>query len=151
MTFVSQVLKQKGTDVWSVSPGVSVYQALKLMSEKNIGALVVTSGDAIVGIVSERDYARKVILAGKSSRDTTVGEIMSTTITTVRPDQTIEECMGLMTDKHVRHLPVVSDGKLAGLLSIGDAVKAIIAQHEQTIEHLEHYISGKPSPSADKS
>jgi CBS domain-containing protein len=144
MPLVSEILKVKGSDVYSVSPGASVYNALRLMSEKNIGALIVLSGDEIVGILSERDYARKVVLAGKTSRDTTVGEIMSTTVTCVSPDQTIEDCMNLMTIRHIRHLPVVRDGGLLGLLSIGDVVKAIIADHEHTIEQLEHYITGRP-------
>jgi CBS domain-containing protein len=144
MPLVSEILKVKGTDVYTVSPGASVYNALRLMSEKNIGALVVLSGDEIVGILSERDYARKVVLAGKTSRDTTVSEIMSTTVTCVSSGQTIEDCMNLMTIQHIRHLPVVREGRLLGILSIGDVVKAIIADHEHTIEQLEHYITGRP-------
>jgi CBS domain-containing protein len=152
MTFVSHILQVKGPDIWSVSPGVSVYNALRLMSEKNVGALLVLTNGELVGILSERDYARKVVLAGKTSRDTTVGEIMSTNVLCVGPEQTIEECMGLMTVKHIRHLPVIKDNALLGVLSIGDVVKAIIADHEQTIEQLEHYITGRPySPDKKKS
>ena len=144
MTFVSQILQSKGNDVWSVTPEASVYNALRIMSDKNVGALVVLSHGEIVGILSERDYARKVVLAGKTSRDTIVSEIMSSNVLCVGPDQTIDECMGLMTVKHIRHLPVVKEGKLLGVLSIGDVVKTIIADHEHTIEQLEHYIAGRP-------
>ncbi len=150
MQLVSQVLNAKGSEVYSVTPGTSVFHALKIMSEKNIGALIVMSGSEIVGILSERDYARKVVLAGKTSRETTVSEIMSTSVTCVGPGQTLEDCMNLMTIRHIRHLPVLENGRLAGLLSIGDVVKAIIADHEHTIEQLEHYITGRPYSAANR-
>lgn len=142
MTIVAQVLKEKGSTVWSVPPNATVYQALELMAEKGIGAVLVLDGEKIVGILSERDYARKVILKGKSSRDTRVSEIMTPAVYYVQPHQTIEECMALMTAKHIRHLPVVDQGKLVGIISIGDVVKAMIADKEFMIQTLEKYITG---------
>jgi CBS domain-containing protein len=142
MTTVAQILEGKGREVWSVSPATLVYNALRLMAEKNVGALVVLEGDELRGVFSERDYARKVILEGKSSREIPVKEIMSTEVFTALPQQSVEECMAQMTDKHVRHLPVVEDGRVIGIISIGDAVKAIIAEREFTIKHLESYITG---------
>ncbi len=142
MTTVAQILQGKGNDVWSVSPATVVYNALKAMAEKNIGALLVLEGDELKGIFSERDYARKVILEGKSSREIPVKEIMSPEVFTVGPKQSVEECMALMTDKRVRHLPVVEGGRVIGVISIGDAVKAIISEREFTIKQLENYITG---------
>ncbi len=142
MTYVSHLLKTKGRDVWSVTPDTPVYDALKLMADKNVGALLVLEGSRLVGIFSERDYARKVILKGKSSKDMPVSAIMSQKVYYVRPDQSIEECMALMTDKHIRHLPVMEGGELVGVISIGDVVKAIISEHKFVIKQLENYIAG---------
>ncbi len=142
MTTVRQILGSKGRDVWSVSPDATVYDAIKLMAEKNAGALVVLEGDLLRGIISERDYARKVILKGKSSKEIPVKEIMSVDVVTIRPEQSIEECMSLMTHKRIRHLPVLEENKLVGVISIGDVVKAIISEQEFTIKQLENYITG---------
>ena len=144
MKFVDQLLHGKGRDVWSVTPSDTVFDALRLMANKRIGALVVLDDDHLAGLFSERDYARKVVLEGKSSKDTPVGEIMSSRVVSVGPDQTIQDCMHLMTEKRIRHLPVVEKDELVGLISIGDVVKAVIADQEEVIEHLEHYISGSP-------
>lgn len=145
MKSVKQLLDTKGHDVWSVAPDTPVYEALELMAERNCGAVLVLAGDKLRGIMSERDYARKVILKGKASKDTPVKEIMSTDVVYVRPDQTIEECMALMTDKRIRHLPVMEDQKLVGLISIGDVVKAVISEQEFIIHQLENYITGSAS------
>jgi CBS domain-containing protein len=142
MTTVSQLLRNKGGAVWSVSPETSVYHALELMADKNIGAVLVLDGAKLAGIFSERDYARKIILHGKASKDTPVKDIMTSKVVTVRPDQTIETCMALMTDKHFRHLPVVDGDQVVGVISIGDVVKAVIAEQEFRIEQLESYITG---------
>lgn len=142
MKTVKQLLEAKGRDVWTIGPDQSVFEALKLMAEKEVGALVVVNSGKVAGIMSERDYARKVILKGASSRETPVREIMSTKVVYVRPDQRAEECLALMTDKRCRHLPVLDGGKLVGLISIGDAVKAIIAEKEFMIGQLENYIMG---------
>ena len=128
MKLVCQILDVKGRDIWSVTPDSSVYDALELMARKNIGAVLVMEGDKLVGIMSERDYARKVILQGKFSKDTSVGDIMSTRILYVRSDQSIEDCMALMVDKRIRHLPVMKDEKLDGVISVGDVVNAIIKE-----------------------
>jgi CBS domain-containing protein len=141
MKTVRELLKQKGGTVWSVAPDSTVYAALQLMADKNIGALLVIEAGRPVGIFSERDYARQVILKGKSSKDTPVREIMTSRVVFVRPDQNIEECMALMTDKRFRHLPVLEAGQLAGLLSIGDVVKAVISEKDFLIEQLANYIS----------
>jgi CBS domain-containing protein len=141
MTIVAQVLQAKGYDIWSVTPDTSVYDAIKMMADKEVGALLVLEGEKLVGIVSERDYARKVILKGKSSKDTPVREIMTSKVYYVRPEQTIEECMALMTAKRIRHLPVLDGDQLVGILSIGDVVKAVIADQEFLIQQLEHYIT----------
>ena len=141
MKTVRDLLKQKGRDVWSVAPDSTVYEALQLMADKNIGALLVIEAGRPVGIFSERDYARQVILKGKTSRDTPVRDIMTSKVVFVRPEQNIEECMALMTDKRFRHLPVLEEGKLAGLLSIGDVVKAVISERDFLIEQLANYIS----------
>ncbi len=142
MATAAQILEGKGHEVWSVPPDAFVYDALKLMAEKNVGALLVLEGDELKGIFSERDYARKVILAGKSSREITVKEIMSPEVFTIRPQQSVDECMALMTAKRIRHLPVVEGEQILGVISIGDAVKAIISEREFTIEQLESYIRG---------
>jgi CBS domain-containing protein len=142
MKTVKDILRTKGHDVWSIIPDVTVYEALKFMGDKNVGALVVLDGETVVGIISERDYARKVILHGRSSKELPVREIMTTKVYYVRPEQNIQECMALMTEKHVRHLPAMENDRLIGVISIGDVVKAIIAEHESTIKHLEDYITG---------
>ena len=142
MTLVKQLLRSKGSEVVTVTPDTSVYDALQTMAEKNIGALVVVEGDEVVGIISERDYASKVILQGKTSIEVPVQEIMTERAYLVYPENTIEQCMALMTDKRVRHLPVLENDKLAGIVSIGDAVKVIISNQEFIIEQLENYIVG---------
>lgn len=143
MDQVWQVLEHKGHEVWSVSPDETVFQALKLLAEKDIGALVVLEGGEVTGIFSERDYARKVILQGKSSADTRVREVMSSRVLYVRPEQSVDECMALMTENHVRHLPVIQGKQLVGVISIGDLVKSVISHHEFIIEQLENYITGR--------
>ena len=143
MKLVKHLLDAKGRNVVSVSPDASVFDAIKLMADKAIGSLVVLeSGKALAGIVTERDYARKVIIKGRSSRETRVADIMSTSVLTASCDDTVNECMELMTDKKIRHLPVVEDGAVIAMVSIGDLVQAIIADQREEIEQLEHYISG---------
>ena len=142
MRTVNQLLQAKGSGAWSVSPNTSVYDALVLMADKNVGAVLVMDGNILAGIFSERDYARKVVLHGKSSRDMPVREIMTARVVCVRPDQTIEECMALMTDKHIRHLPVIEGDRVVGVVSIGDVVKAVISEQSFIIEQLENYITG---------
>ncbi len=141
MKTVEQILDGKGSDVWSITPDASVLEAIKLMAEKEVGALLVMTGEKPVGIVSERDYARKVILKGRS-QETSIQDIMTTHVVYVSPDQSIEECMALMTAKHIRHLPVMDGEQLRGMLSIGDLVKAVIAEQKLVIKELERYISG---------
>lgn len=141
MKTVRDLLKAKGHEIWSVTPGTTVYDTLRLMADKNIGAVLVLEGGQPVGIFTERDYARQVILKGKASKDTPVHEVMTTRVVFVRPEQSIEECMALMTDKRCRHLPVLDEGRLAGVLSIGDVVKAVISEKQFIIEQLENYIS----------
>jgi len=142
MTTVERVLGKKGREIWTIGPDESVYDAIVLMAEREVGALpVVTAGD-LAGIISERDYARKVILKGRSSKATPVRDIMTSHVVTVSPEQTIDNCMSLMTEHHIRHLPVVEDGGLVGMLSIGDVVKSIISQREDEIQDLERYITG---------
>ena len=143
MITVRHILEAKGGHIWSVSPDTTVYDALKLMAEKNLGVVLVQKGDKLMGIFSERDYARKIILKGKSSRETAVEEIMTPDVVTVEPKNSIEECMGLMTNKRIRHLPVIESEKIVGVVSIGDIVKAIISEQEYTIKQLENYITGK--------
>jgi CBS domain-containing protein len=143
MITVKQILDEKGYKVWTISPQAKVLDALKLMAEKGVGALIVFENDDVVGIISERDYARKIVLLGRHSQDTPVRDIMSTHVYGVHFDTTAEECMALMTDKHIRHLPVCKDEKVAGIISIGDVVKAIISQQKVTIANLENYIMGK--------
>ena len=142
MTTVRTILQVKKNELWSISPDAVVLEALKIMAEKNIGALLVMQKENLAGIFTERDYARKIILKGESSRTTPVKDVMTSAVLTVNPDQSIDECMALMTDKHIRHLPVVENGKLTGLISIGDVVKAIISEHKYTIQQLENYITG---------
>lgn len=138
---VSDILKGKTSHIYSVTGQASVYEAIKLMGEKNIGALLVMEGEKLTGILSERDYARKVVLKGKSSRDTAVKEIMTENVLTVTTTDTIENCMAIMTDKHIRHLPVVENDKVLGMVSIGDVVNGIIESQKETIAHLQSYIS----------
>ena len=141
---LSEVLKDKGSQVWSVPPDTTVYNALVLMADKNIGALCVTDGDRLIGIISERDYTRKIVLRGRSSRTTTVQEIISGHVISVTPESTVEECLHLMTDNRVRHLPVMTDGRLTGIVSIGDLVNSVISTQQNTIEQLQTYITGVP-------
>jgi CBS domain-containing protein len=140
MKTVKQLLQVKGGTVHAVAPESSVLDAIKLMAEKGVGALVVLDNGRLAGVVSERDYARKVILHGRSSQATAVRDIMTEKVCTVRSEQTIEDCMALMTEKRIRHLPVVDGGRLAGVVSIGDLVKEVIADREETIKQLESYI-----------
>ena len=144
MKSVAHILKSKlDTTVYTIGPTASVFDALKVMAEKSIGALVVTEGEQVVGIITERDYARKVILMARSSKETSVRDIMTSSVMYVRPDQTSEECMVLMTENRLRHLPVMDSGRLVGLISIGDLVKDIISEQKFIIDQLEHYISGE--------
>jgi len=142
MKKVSQILAAKDRDIWSIAPDATVYDAIHLLAEKEIGALLVIDNGKLVGVVSERDYARQIILKGKSSRETQVRDIMTTDVVTTAPDQETAECMALMTDKRIRHLPVLENGKLVGMLSIGDLIRSIIAEQQTTINDLAKYISG---------
>jgi len=141
MKTVSDLVGGKGKLIWTVEPDTLVLDALRLMADKEIGAVLVLRGEQLVGIFSERDYARQVVLKGKASKDTPVRDVMTTRIVYVRPEQTLEDCMALMTDKRVRHLPVFDSGKLIAVLSIGDVVKAVISEKEFIIAQLENYIS----------
>ena len=144
MKTVAQLLRTKGHEVLSVAPETAVFEALRLMAEKNVGAVLVLDGETLVGVFSERDYARKVILKGKSSKETLVSEIMSSHVLYVRPEQTTEDCMALMTGKRVRHLPVLEEERrVVGVISIGDVVKDIISEQEFMIEQLQNYIAGR--------
>ena len=140
MKTVQQLLESKRYSVVSVAPSSTVLEALKVMAEKEIGAVIVIDGEHLVGIFSERDYARKVVLQGKSSKDTPVREIMTDKVVCVRPEQTIDDCMGLMTDKRIRHLPVLEHKKVIGVISIGDVVKEMLSEKEFVIKQLESYI-----------
>jgi CBS domain-containing protein len=140
MISVRQLLDRKGRAVFSVAPGAAVLEAIRMMAERHVGALLVMQGETLSGIVSERDYARKVILMGRSSADTPVRDIMSAPVITVQPETPVEECMQLMTERRVRHLPVIDGGRVVGMVSIGDLVKAVIAEQRQQIEQLESYI-----------
>ena len=140
MKTLKQLLEAKSGNVYSITPDARVFDALKLMADKSVGALIVLEGGRIAGVISERDYARKVILHGKSSHDLQVRDIMTSKVISVHPGQTVEECMALMTEKRVRHLPVTEGERLIGVLSIGDLVKEVIAEQRQTIEQLESYI-----------
>lgn len=142
MKTVKQLLDDKGRDVWTIDPNLSVYDAVKLMADKGIGALVVAKDAKPIGMITERDYARKVILKGKTSQEALVSEIMTTPVLCARLSQSVEECMAIMTEKRVRHLPVIENDKLIGIVSIGDLVKAIIAEQQFIIQQLEHYITG---------
>ena len=142
MKIVQQLLEAKGSDVWSVAPDETVYEAVRRMAEKEVGALLVMEGERLVGILSERDYARQVILKGRASRDTPVRDIMTRDVVTGRRDHRIDVCMARMTECRIRHLPIVEDSQVLGMISIGDLVKAIIAEQQATIEQLEQYITG---------
>jgi len=143
MKSVAQLLRVKGTAIYWIRPDASVYECLALLAEKNAGSLLVMEGNRLVGIFTERDYARKVVLHGRSSKDLKVREIMSAEVLWVGPESTNEECMALMTEKRIRHLPVMESGKVIGLISIGDLVKDIIAEQRFVIDQLEHYIMGR--------
>jgi CBS domain-containing protein len=140
---IASILKNKGCNLWSVDPEATIYDAIALMAEKSIGALVVISEGKLAGIVSERDYARKVILQGRSSKDTRVREIMTSSVITVTPENTVDECMRIITNRRVRHLPVLAGDEVMGVVSIGDLVRAIIAEQAATIDHLHSYIAGR--------
>jgi CBS domain-containing protein len=139
---VSGILAQKGSTIWSIAPTAMVFDAIALMADKNIGALPVIDNDQLVGIISERDYSRKVILKGKSSKETCVEEIMTRELVTANPGDSVMECMRVMTEKRVRHLPVMEGAKMIGVLSIGDVVKWLISAQAATIDNLEQYITG---------
>ena len=145
MISVRKLLGDKGTEVWGVSPEDTVFKTLEMMEEKGVGALAVKLDGKLVGIISERDYARKIVLKGKSSKDTKVKDIMTRQVFHTFPDQIVEECLVLMNDKRIRHLPVLEDDNLIGMISIGDVVKQIIADQQYTIKHLENYISWEES------
>ena len=140
MHTVKELLREKGHQVWTIAPKATVYEALELMAGKNIGALVVVESGNVVGMFTERDYARKVILKGRSSNDTAVREIMSSPVLTVRADQTVHDCMRIMSEHRIRHLPVVDDQGVIGVLSIGDLVRAVVEEQQRTIADLEQYI-----------
>jgi CBS domain-containing protein len=142
MVRVRYLLALKSKDVWTIGPEEPVLEAIQMMADKHIGALPVVRGDELIGIVSERDYARKVILLGRSSSDTPVWQIMSSPVETVAPDEAVHRCMEIMTERRIRHLPVVERGVLVGMISIGDLVKAVIEEQQQTITQLERYIAG---------
>jgi CBS domain-containing protein len=144
MEFVRQILESKGNQVYMIPPHATVYEALKVMADKGIGALLVADDENIYGIMSERDYARKVALMGKSSKEAPVSEIMSSKVIYVNPNQSVDECMALMIEKRIRHLPVLKEGKLVGIISIGDVVRAVIGEKEFVIDQLIHYITGTP-------
>ncbi len=144
-TTVGEILSSKGSHCYSVSPQTSVFEAIQMMADKNVGALLVTENNKLIGIISERDYTRKVILKGKASKDTAVREILSGHVFSVTPAQTVEECMRIMTDQRIRHLPVLDGDKIAGVVSIGDLVNAIISTQTSTINQLQTYISGVPA------
>jgi CBS domain-containing protein len=140
---IGAILNQKpGGEIFSVSPAATVYEAIEILANKNVGALLVMEGSRLVGLVSERDYTRKVVLRGKQSRQTKVSEIMSTNVTVIHPNDGVETCLRLMTDKRIRHLPVIDGEKVIGIISIGDLVKWVIASQSAAIEHLENYIHG---------
>ncbi len=139
---IGALLEKKGARVWSLAPTATIYDALTMMAEKGVGALPIVEEGKLLGILSERDYARKVLLQGRSSRDTAVTEIMSSPVVSVSPSQTVEECMHIVTDKRIRHLPVMEGGRIVGIVSIGDLVNWVITAQRETIHHLEAYIAG---------
>lgn len=143
MTTIRDILKDKGYDIWSISPDSSIGHALQLLAEKNIGALIVEDAGELIGIISERDYVRHVAAQGATSLEALVREIMTQEVVTIRPDEDIEQAMNLMTDRHFRHLPVVEEDDLIGVISIGDVVKNVIAEQEALIDDLEDYITGR--------
>jgi signal-transduction protein with cAMP-binding, CBS, and nucleotidyltransferase domain len=142
MKLVKHLLESKGRHIISVAPGTSVFDAIKVMADETIGSLIVMEDERLLGIVTERDYARKVILKGRSSENTPVSEIMTQDVMTTSSAKTVNDCMELMTERRIRHLPVVEDGRVIGMISIGDLVQAIISDQQEEIEQLEHYISG---------
>jgi CBS domain-containing protein len=143
---IREILNHKGSNVWTISPDATVFDAIKLMADKNVGALLVTQNDKLVGIISERDYTRKVMLKGRSSKDTPVRDVLSGHVIHVTPDHSVDECMRLMTEHRVRHLPVLEGDRIAGVVSIGDLVNWIISAQSSTIHQLETYITGYPTP-----
>ena len=142
MTTIAQLLNAKGDQIWSVEPKATIFEALEIMSEKEIGALLVMEDGKLTGIFSERDYARKVILKGKSSKETPVGELMTKKVFYIDSQNTINDCMAMMTAKRIRHVPVIEDNQVVGIVTIGDVVNQIISEQEVTINHLENYITG---------
>ncbi len=142
MHTIGQLLEGKGKDIWSIAPHATVFEALQIMAEKNVGALLVIDNGKVVGIFSERDYARKVILKGKSSKDISVGDLMTKEVFYIKSQNTLEECMALMAAKHIRHMPVFENNQLIGVVTLGDVVKQIISDHEFTIRELGKYITG---------
>ena len=143
MTTVQRLLQHKGHTVWSIPPDASVFEAVQLMADKRVGALMVVDRNELVGLISERDYAREIVLKDRASRDTPVSAIMTQRVLYVRPQQTLEECMALMTEKHLRHLPVLDNGRLIGVVSMRDVVKDLIAEKEFLIEQMENYIADR--------
>ena len=143
MTTVQRLLQNKGHTVWSITPDASVFEAVQLMADKRVGALMVVDRNELVGVISERDYAREIVLKDRVSRDTPVSAIMTQRVLYVRPQQTLEECMALMTEKNLRHLPVLDDGRLVGVISMRDVVKDLIAEKEFLIEQMENYITDR--------
>ncbi len=142
MQIIDQLLVDKGKDIWSIAPHAAAYEALQIMAKKDVGALLVIDKGQLVGIFSERDYARKVILKGKSSKETSVGELMTREVFYINPQDTLQECMALMTAKHIRHMPVLENDQLVGVVTLGDVVKQIISNQKFVIHELEKYISG---------
>ncbi len=140
---IGTILHHKGTDVWTIAPGATVFEAIQLLAQKNIGALPVVEGDRLIGMFSERDYTRKIALEGKNSHKTLVREIISTDVISATPHNTIDDCMRLMTEKRIRHLPVLEGGKMVGMVSIGDLVNWIISAQNATISQMESYLSGR--------
>jgi CBS domain-containing protein len=143
MTTVERLLQRKGHIVWSIPPDASVFEAVQLMADKRVGALMVVDQNELIGVISERDYAREIVLKDRASRSTPVSAIMTQRVLYVRPQQTLEECMALMTEKHLRHLPVLDNGRLVGVISMRDVVKDLIAEKEFLIEQMENYITDR--------